>query len=779
MMKSTFFAGLTALALSASAAGGSGAAEYRLDLRNASSGLPRTTIAAPQPSEAGVLRRNDLRAGAATLPALKVGDTVALTVFDDVELSVVLKERLESPLGGESFTATLEGYDGFVNVVVVQTPEGLQVDVQDFMNSRVYSVVSSAEKTSVSEIDTKAVTVTPTDPLVPDERMLAEDTTPRAPSATAAVSEQSDTLVDILIAYDSNAAAWAKASGGGLQNFALTTVAKMNTALANSGLDANFRFRLVGTTELSVSKKSVHDALYAVDDNESGWGAVKTKREEVGADIVTVLIDTGSAAGTTGVGWALEREDLASFAGAAYNCCAIRAVARGHTMTHEVGHNMGAGHATAVNPAEITPGPQQYDYSAAYHFTGNDGKKYYTIMAYSFDGFGNSYEPAPVFSSPLVKWQGVSAGDETHDNVRTLRATFTAASLWRAQQVPLSYDVFFSPEAGALFDDSVTVTLTPGKTGLQIRYTTDGSEPTLTSQIYSSPLVITRTTTVKAAAVCNGVLGPVHEARYLKKDLAVALNAPDYDWTTGSAEPWVPQSDVSTYDGFAAQSSPDLEWGSSWLKTTVKDVKKMSFRYQVCQAEAAFKVYCDGKAVWSDTEDSWSLGKAYDWKFVEIDLAEGTHEIKFAFELGYSTWTGMFNGVVLDTVEFEPATPARKETAAGVPYSWLDEQFAASGTRTPEQYEVLEGNDADGDGFTNGEEYFCGTDPKDARLDEVPRCTIRIVNGSPQIGSNISIPEAAAAAGWESVTQGSTDLVNWSAADKSAHRFFRILVRRK
>ena len=767
------------LAFSVSAAGGSGAAEYRLDLRDASSGLPRTTLAAPQPSETGVLRRTDLRAGAATLPALKVGDTVALTVFDDVELSVVLKERLESPLGGESFTATLAGYDGLVNAVVVQTPEGLQVDVQDFMNSRVYSVVSSAENTSVSEIDTKAGTVTPTDPLVPDERMLAEDPTPRAPSVTAAVSEQSDTLVDILIAYDSNAAAWAKASGGGLQNFALTTVAKMNTALANSGLDANFRFRLVGTTELSVSKKSVHEALYAVDDNVSGWGAVKTKRDEVGADIVTVLIDTGSAAGTTGVGWALEREDLASFAGAAYNCCAIRAVARGHTMTHEVGHNMGAGHATAVNPDEITPGPQQYDYSAAYHFTGNDGKKYYTIMAYNFDGFGNSYEPAPVFSSPLVKWQGVAAGDDMHDNVRTLRATFTAASLWRAQQVPLSYDVFFSPETGALFDSSITVTLTPGKTGLQIRYTTDGSEPTLTSQIYSSPLVITKTTTVKAAAVCNGVLGPVHEARYLKKDLAVALNAPDYVWTTGSDSPWIPQSDVSTYDGFAAQSYPDLEWGSSWLKTTVKDVKKLSFRYQVCQFWAAFNVYCDGNVVWSDTEDNFFIGSAYDWNFVEIDLTEGTHEIKFAFEVDGGSVSGMFNGVVLDTVEFELATPAQQETAAGVPYSWLDERFPSAGTRTPEQYEALEAEDADGDGFTNGEEYFCGTDPKDADIDEVPHCTIRIVEGLPQIDSNIRIPEAAAAAGWESVTQGSTDLVNWSAADKSAHRFFRILVRRK
>ena len=779
MMKSTFFAGLTALALSASAAGGSGAAEYRLDLRGASPALPRTTLAAPQSDETGILRRIDLDAGAATLPALEVGDTVTVTLFDDVKLEIALTERLESSLEGESFLATVGGYDGFVNAVVVQTPEGLQVDVQDFANSRVYTVVSSASGTTVSEIDPKAGQIIPSEPLVPDEAATAEAAPPRTLAATASVAEQSANLVDILVAYDANAAAWAKANGGGLRNFALTAVAKMNTVLANSGLSSEFRFRLVGTTELSVSATDVHSVLDFLDRKKAGWADVKTKRDEVGADIVTVLIDTGSAYGTTGVGWALKRDDLASFAGAAYNCCAIRAVARGHTMTHEVGHNLGAGHATAVNSDEIAPGPQQYDYSAAHYFTGNDGVKYYTIMGYNFDGFDNYYEPALVFSSPNVKWQGVAAGDATHDNVRTLKNTWSAASQWREQKFPLSYDVFFSPESESLFESSITVSLTPGKAGLPIRYTTDGSEPTLSSPLYSSPLVLKKTTTVKAATVYNGVLGQVFEARYLVADLGTALNAPEYVWTTNPNYPWIPQSTVSTFDGFAAQSDPDLMGGSSWLMTTVEGVKKLSFRYQVCQAKAAFKVYCDGKAVWSDTEDSWSLGKAYDWKFVEIDLPEGTQEVKFVFELGYSTWTGMFNGVVLDTVEFEPATPARKETAAGVPYSWLDEQFAASGTRTPEQYEVLEGNDADGDGFTNGEEYFCGTDPKDAGIDAVPHCTIRIVDGLPQIGSNISIPEAAAAAGWESVTQGSTDLVNWSAADKSAHRFFRILVRRK
>lgn len=286
---------------------------------------------------------------------------------------------MESPVGIESFVATVSGYNGLANAVVVQTAEGLQVDLQDFRNSRVYTVVSSAETTTVREIDPNAGRITPSALLVPEAvGGTVEIATPKSGKALTAV-DQSSTVVDILVGYDTGAAAWARANGGGLQNFAATAVAKMNTALANNGLDASFRFRLVGTTEISASATDVHEALNAVRDGESGWAAVKTKRDEVGADVVTVLIDTGSAYGTTGVGWSLARLDFASFSESAYNVCAVRSVAQSHTMTHEVGHNMGTGHATAVNPKEITPGPQLYDYSAGYHFTAN-GTAYHTII---------------------------------------------------------------------------------------------------------------------------------------------------------------------------------------------------------------------------------------------------------------------------------------------------------------------------------------------------------------------------------------------------------------
>ncbi|MHB9134697.1 MAG: chitobiase/beta-hexosaminidase C-terminal domain-containing protein, partial [Armatimonadota bacterium] len=57
----------------------------------------------------------------------------------------------------------------------------------------------------------------------------------------------------------------------------------------------------------------------------------------------------------------------------------------------------------------------------------------------------------------------------------------------------------FSP-ASAFFYPSVPVTITCATSGATIRYTTDGSEPTSTSAVYSTPLTLTSTTTLKAKA---------------------------------------------------------------------------------------------------------------------------------------------------------------------------------------------------------------------------------------------------------------------------------------
>lgn len=54
----------------------------------------------------------------------------------------------------------------------------------------------------------------------------------------------------------------------------------------------------------------------------------------------------------------------------------------------------------------------------------------------------------------------------------------------------------------------LTLTLPEGSEGAEIRYTTNGSEPTRTSYLYSSPININKTTVVKAKLFKDGKLSP-------------------------------------------------------------------------------------------------------------------------------------------------------------------------------------------------------------------------------------------------------------------------------
>ena len=65
------------------------------------------------------------------------------------------------------------------------------------------------------------------------------------------------------------------------------------------------------------------------------------------------------------------------------------------------------------------------------------------------------------------------------------------------------------------FTESTTVTMT-AEDGAEIRYTTDGSEPTTTSTLYSAPVTLTATTTVKAKAFKNGTASTTTSRTYTK-----------------------------------------------------------------------------------------------------------------------------------------------------------------------------------------------------------------------------------------------------------------------
>lgn len=245
----------------------------------------------------------------------------------------------------------------------------------------------------------------------------------------AVVSAPGKAEIDVLVAYDAFAKSWTERYGGGVTNFAASAVAKMNTVLANSGLSETMEFRLAGITTVdAVGGNDFDGVLTAVSDGIGAWSEVRRVRDAIGADIAVTLIDTGSEYGTTGLSFALvDESDLERFSDYAYSVCAVRAVANSHTMTHEVGHILGAGHSDRQCN---DPGPQLYEYSSGYYFTDSSGNPCHTIMAYDDDGYGNIYEECPYFSTPNRKCGGVVVGTAKNDNARTLAATAGAVSLF-------------------------------------------------------------------------------------------------------------------------------------------------------------------------------------------------------------------------------------------------------------------------------------------------------------------------------------------------------------
>lgn len=397
----------------------------------------------------GELRRAYIPASAApsVSPGFAVGDEIALRLFEGADITLTLRERTPAPLGGASFLAEAAGYDGVKNAVVVVTDDGCQIDVQDYLTGKVYTVFSSADGVTVREVKPPEEPCTCGTPeLMPPGATNVTGQTQhlaaqRSLAAASAQQSSGPVYVDILVAYDTMAASWAKSNGGGLQNFAEVQVQKMNTAIANTGLDAYYRYRLVGTYEIGGSAGG--GLQYALEFaagarmgtfNGVSWADIAIKRDECLADIVCVLIDTGSATGTTGIGYSL-MPSTANPASCGYNACAIRAVANTHTMTHEVGHNMGAGHSDAMAD-KSNCGPQYHSYSRGYYFyIGSTG--YYTIMAYNADGYGNYYTSVPYFSSPDYKYNGVAVGNATHDNTKTLRQLFATVANNRYVRDPL------------------------------------------------------------------------------------------------------------------------------------------------------------------------------------------------------------------------------------------------------------------------------------------------------------------------------------------------------
>ena len=111
---------------------------------------------------------------------------------------------------------------------------------------------------------------------------------------------------------------------------------------------------------------------------------------------------------------------------------------------------------------------------------------------------------APSTSSPLY------TAPITISSTQTVKALAAATGYTNSAATSATYTITtraaaptFSPAAGT-YATSQSVTLTDSTAGAKIYYTTDGSTPSTASTLYSGPIAVTSTTTLKAIAAATG-----------------------------------------------------------------------------------------------------------------------------------------------------------------------------------------------------------------------------------------------------------------------------------
>jgi hypothetical protein len=305
--------------------------------------------------------------------------------------------------------------------------------------------------------------------------------------------------IDVMVAYTPAAKTWANANEGGISNVINQLMAKAQLACDNS--QTYITMRLVHAPEVAYTETAnANTDLNCLTYTDGVMDDVHALRTTYGADLVVLLELTES---TGGIGWLLNTASgLPSYG---FSITRVQQASWTYTTIHEIGHNMGCGHHKLQN---TQPGPGLYTYSAGWRWIYNT-TYYCDLMTYTAGSYfadGITHERVAYFSDPAISLNGIPTGHATDgNNALTLRQVKHTVAAYRATVVNAVATPQFSPVSGTSFSSSIQVSITCSTASATIRYTTNGSEPTTNSTLYTGPFTLTSTTTVRAKAFKSGM----------------------------------------------------------------------------------------------------------------------------------------------------------------------------------------------------------------------------------------------------------------------------------
>lgn len=234
-------------------------------------------------------------------------------------------------------------------------------------------------------------------------------------------SNQGSAVIDVMIVYTPNAESWAQSNSGGINNVINQAMAIAQLSADNSGLD--LEFRLVHRTRVNYSEtgNSSNDLRNLTFGNISN---VYNLRDQYGADLVAMFTRTNDAGG---IAWRLNSTSGRPDYG--YSITRVQQAGWSNTHAHELGHNLGNAHSRNQTRSAAGSAGGLFNYSTGWRWTGQDGRRYASVMTYA-EGSNN----VDIFSNPDISYRGTPTGSYSGvyspaDNARSMsRIKHTIAS---------------------------------------------------------------------------------------------------------------------------------------------------------------------------------------------------------------------------------------------------------------------------------------------------------------------------------------------------------------